>query len=84
MSTDRPTEIKVGQWIFRWSGGRIADISHVSRPAQALDVVQVGPYDIQAGESRATMETFQAAAHEWVDTYGADYARNVLPFRDPQ
>jgi hypothetical protein len=78
--TDKPLTLTRGHWTFVWHGGRLMDVFHTSRPNMALDTIQAGPYNWQAGKSDATPATANRAADEWVRDYADDYERNALPY----
>jgi len=80
-----------GPWVFRWEGGRTADVFHLEREA-AVDCVQVPGWDWQRGVNRyaaavvvaATGKTYEdeqealeQAADGWMKDSEPDYRREL-------
>ena len=69
--------ISIGPWRFEWTPGcRLADVHHEAKD-HALDCIQVGEYDWQAGKALGTREDFEEACREWLDEYGEDYTNEL-------
>ena len=72
--------VEIFPWRAEWSGGRLADVFHAESDS-ALDCMQVGAYDWQAGRlvETVTVESLRARLAEWIEESGADYSRE-LPY----
>jgi hypothetical protein len=79
MSTPSRIRVKRGEWTAVWSGGRLADVFHESKPG-ALDCFEVGAFDWQSGElSPVTRASLRARFDEWIADSGEDFTRE-LPY----